>query len=61
MKGAQHVPRISIEPIDFLKRFMDFYLEEFDNSYIRVFDIDVDPLKLSHYLSDIMVFLEFVR
>lgn len=61
LKGAQHVPKISIEVIDFLKSFTYFYLEEFDNSYIRVFGVNVAPLKLPCYLNDKMVFLEFVR
>lgn len=61
LKGDQHVPRISIEVIDFLKRFVDFYVEEFDNSYIKFFGDDVAPLKLPCYLRDRIVFLEFVR
>lgn len=39
LKGPQHVLRISINAMDFLKKFIDFYLEDFDNSFIRVYGV----------------------
>lgn len=52
MKGPQHVNRISINAIKFLKIFVNFYLEENDNSYIRVYDAYVTSLKIPCYLMD---------
>lgn len=61
MKGPHHVPRISTNIVDFLKRFVNFYLEYFDKSYIRVYGANITPLKLSCYLTDRMVFMEFFK
>lgn len=61
LKEAQRIPKISIEMMEFLKSFVNFYLDEFDNSYIKFFGVDVVPLKIPHYLSNRMVFMEFVR
>lgn len=61
LKGANHVPKFSLEDLEFLKRFVDFYLEDSDNSYIKFYDADVVPLKIPCYLSNIMVLLEFLR
>lgn len=60
-KGPQHVPQVTINVVNFLKIFAYFYLREFDNSYIWVYGADVAPLKLPWYLTDRMVFMEFVR
>lgn len=61
IKGPQHVLKLSTNIVKFLKRFVDFYLKEFDNSYIKVYGAHIAPLELPFHLINKMVFFQFIK
>lgn len=61
LKGPSVVERISEETRKIIKRFGDFYLEDPNVSYIHIYGVDMEPMKLPKYVNNNTTIFEFMR
>jgi len=61
IKGTANMTRISEAAIQVLQGHADFYLEETDATYIRVYGSIEPPYRLPRYASDRFILMEFCR
>lgn len=59
--GSIHVPRIILDDVNLLIRYINFYVEEFETSYSIFYDVEVAPFMLLHYIDNKIIFLKFNR
>lgn len=61
IKGEHLVKRIIDLAVEALRGHVNFYLEEANATYIRVYGSKEAPYRLSRYASDKLILMEFCR